>query len=61
MHTDQSDLPADHAERMSRALLSLDGLSIGDGFGDCFFGSPNTIALRMELRDPPPAPWPMTR
>ncbi|HEV2691844.1 MAG TPA: cyclic-phosphate processing receiver domain-containing protein, partial [Verrucomicrobiae bacterium] len=26
-------LPVDHGQRMQRALLSLDGLSVGDGFG----------------------------
>lgn len=30
-------LPTDHAERMQRARLSLDGLSVGDAFGQHFF------------------------
>lgn len=49
--------PVDHKERMRRTLLSLDGLSVGDGFGECFFTSPAAIEKRLELKDPPPAPW----
>lgn len=49
--------PADHADRMARARLSLDGLSVGDAFGERFF----TPATRLHLDDPepflPPAPW----
>ena len=43
-----------------RALLSFDGLSVGDGFGDNFFTSLDTIARRLEFRNPPPPPWPVT-
>lgn len=50
-------LPDDHEARMQRALLSLDGLSVGDAFGECFFTSPTVIELRLEHRDPPPSPW----
>jgi ADP-ribosylglycohydrolase len=46
-------LPSDHAERMRRAGLALDGLSIGDGFG---------AELCWQTEDIPPrrlpgAPW----
>jgi ADP-ribosylglycohydrolase len=50
-------LPPDHHERMARALLSLDGLSVGDGFGECFFSKPEVIERRLAQRDPPPPPW----
>ena len=53
-------LLADHKERMQRALLSLDGLSIGDGFGECFFTVPDVIERRIAHRDPPPSPWIVT-
>ena len=53
-------LPPNHEERMRRAMLSLDGLSIGDGFGECFFTSPPIIERRLELQDPPPPPWIVT-
>lgn len=50
-------LPADHADRMARARLSLDGLSVGDAFGERFF----TPATRSHFDDPepflPPGPW----
>ena len=45
---------------MQRALLALDGLSVGDGFGECFFTSPAVIERRLEHRDPPPPPWIVT-
>ena len=57
MNCDTHKLPEDHTERMKRALLSLDGLSVGDGFGEAFFTSPDIIERRIELRDPPRAPW----
>jgi ADP-ribosylglycohydrolase len=53
-------MPKDHKERMERALLSFDGLSIGDGFGDCFFTRQEVIERRLQYRDPPPAPWLVT-
>lgn len=53
-------LPADHEARLRRALLSLDGLSVGDGFGECFFTVPTVIERRLEHRDPPPSPWRVT-
>jgi ADP-ribosylglycohydrolase len=55
-----SQLPKDHKERMQRVLLSFDGLSIGDGFGECFFAGSDTIRRRLELRDPPRSPWIVT-
>jgi ADP-ribosylglycohydrolase len=36
--------PADHEERMERALTALDGLSVGDAFGERFFGWPPEVA-----------------
>ena len=60
MKTNENKLPADHKERMQRVLLSFDGLSVGDGFGDNFFTSPDTIERRLELRDAPPPPWRVT-
>src|SRR5436189_2598971 len=53
----ENQLPKDHNERTKRMLLSFDGLSIGDGFGECFFTSLDTIERRLEFRDPPPPPW----
>src|SRR5262245_32824106 len=60
MNSDQTNLlPADHEERMRRALISLDGLSVGDGFGETFFTSWDIID-RLERRVSPPPPWIVT-
>lgn len=47
----------DPATALARALRSLDGLSIGDAFGEAFFSNPTNLAPRMEARIPPEAPW----
>lgn len=52
-----ADLPPDHAARLDRALLALDGLSLGDGFGERFFGPVDVVADRLARRRLPPAPW----
>lgn len=48
---------SDHVERMQCALLSLEGLSVGDGFGEQFFTSPSVIEMRLGHRHAPSAPW----
>lgn len=53
-------LPNDHEIRMCRALLSLDGLSVGDAFGECFFGNSRATERWIEHRDAPPGRWPFT-
>jgi ADP-ribosylglycohydrolase len=50
-------IPSDPQSRLQRALLSFDGLSVGDGFGECFFASETVIERRLAERDPPPPPW----
>ena len=52
--------PADHAERMARVLLCLEGLSVGDGFGERFFANPAMVAALIESRAVPKAPWAWT-
>jgi ADP-ribosylglycohydrolase len=58
-------MPIDHADRMARALTSLEGLSVGDAFGERFFrhrvtlaGMPEVTAFA-DLRhlDLGPPPW----
>jgi ADP-ribosylglycohydrolase len=51
--------PPDHATRLERALLSLDGLSVGDAFGQRFFYAPSVESLIDERAVPAP-PWPYT-
>jgi ADP-ribosylglycohydrolase len=43
--------------RLDRARLSLEGLSVGDAFGERFFGPVRAIQARLQSRDLPPPPW----
>jgi ADP-ribosylglycohydrolase len=49
--------PADHDVRMRRALRSLEGLSVGDAFGEQLLAQPSTVFRRMEARDVMPGMW----
>ncbi|KFE71316.1 hypothetical protein DB31_3446 [Hyalangium minutum] len=42
---------------MERALLSLEGLSVGDAFGERFFLPPSTLVPMLEQRALPKPPW----
>lgn len=42
---------------MARARAALDGLSIGDAFGERFFGAPDSVEHRLAYRAPPAGPW----
>lgn len=53
-----TDMQAD--DRLARARLSLEGLSVGDAFGERFFGPVRAIKARLESRDLPPGPWHFT-
>lgn len=46
-----------HEHRARRARLSLDGLSLGDAFGERFFVADSAIELSLESRSLPDAPW----
>ena len=46
--------------RLNKALRSLDGLSVGDAFGERFFGNPVEVLLRIRDRILPPGPWHFT-
>ncbi len=50
-------LPHDHATRIERALLALDGLSTGDAFGERFFVAPEVVEQLILARAVPRAPW----
>jgi len=43
--------------RLARAALSLEGLSVGDAFGEQFFVDPYTVEDLIEARTLPEAPW----
>jgi ADP-ribosylglycohydrolase len=47
-------------EPLSRAKLALAGLSIGDAFGQMFFGNPQTMLMAIEHRALPAPPWYLT-
>jgi ADP-ribosylglycohydrolase len=51
----ESKLPHDHAERMTRALLSLEGLSVGDALGQRFFCT--DVEWLANVRAIPRPPW----
>lgn len=53
-------LPPDHAARCERALRSLEGLSLGDSFGQRFFTSPTLVEQLIEQRAMPAGPWTYT-
>jgi len=52
-------IPADHELRMQRVRLSLDGLSLGDGFGQ-HFHAPELWRTEFNSRELPPTPWTYT-
>jgi ADP-ribosylglycohydrolase len=56
MHT----LPSDHATRMERAALALDGLSVGDALGETCFRTHNWDAIQEDPRATTKGPWPWT-
>ena len=47
----------DLVTRRERARLSLEGLSVGDAFGECFFVSPAVAQTMVEERVLPREPW----
>lgn len=54
-----SSLPPDHAARLKRAGLSLDGLSLGDAFCAQFFKG-SVYERYYAAHTPPPGPWSYT-
>jgi ADP-ribosylglycohydrolase len=50
----------DPVDRLGRAVLSLEGLSCGDAFGECFFLPRPEFIYRTGNQVLPPAPWPVT-
>ncbi|MFO0624408.1 MAG: ADP-ribosylglycohydrolase family protein [Polyangiales bacterium] len=48
------------AARLERARLALEGLSVGDAFGQRFFGDPELVPTQIAARALPPAPWSTT-
>ena len=57
MQTNFSDMAGSHEARMARAILSLEGLSVGDAFGEQFFVDPYKVNDLIEARTRPEPPW----
>ena len=53
-------LPLDHAARMVRAALALDGLSVGDALGETCFRTHNWDAIQEDPHATTRGPWPWT-
>jgi ADP-ribosylglycohydrolase len=47
-------------DRLALARASLEGLSVGDAFGEGFFDSPRRIERMLATRTPPRGEWPFT-
>ena len=50
----------DNAARLTRAGCALEGLSVGDAFGERFFVHPDVVARLIAHRALPAPPWPYT-
>jgi len=57
---DQYSVHAPAREPLDRALCSLEGLSVGDAFGERFFVHPDTVDRLIAERALPAAPWRFT-
>jgi ADP-ribosylglycohydrolase len=53
-------LPSDHAARIERAALALDGLSVGDALGETCFRTHNWDAIQDDPHATARGPWPWT-
>jgi ADP-ribosylglycohydrolase len=56
-NTWKAKLPADHAERVARIRLSLDGLGLGDALGEMFCYRPHEAPTRLAENILPAGPW----
>ncbi len=53
-------LGSSDGDRRARCVLALDGLSVGDAFGDRYFGPGIEVMPRIARRELATAPWPWT-
>lgn len=51
------EMATDQRERLTRALLSLHGLAMGDGIGEMMFGRPDKAYDLIMQDELPPGPW----
>ncbi len=57
---EQMDDTTERSQRLERALCSLEGLSVGDAFGERFFLPAEVSLARIDARTLPEGPWPYT-
>ena len=55
-----NQLSQKHGDRLAAARRSLHGLSVGDAFGERFFGQPERVLAMIESRTLPTPPWKYT-
>ena len=55
-----NSLPSNHAARIERVALALDGLSVGDALGETCFRDENFEAILDDRRATAAGPWPWT-
>jgi len=60
MQRHDADLVRVQGESLERALVALEGLSVGDAFGETFLRNPGPAVFRLHQREVFPAPWPWT-
>jgi ADP-ribosylglycohydrolase len=58
--TMNTSLPPNHATRIERAAVALDGLSVGDALGETCFRDENFEAILDDPRATAAGPWPWT-
>ncbi len=56
-NTWETDLPADHADRVERMNLSLDGLGLGDALGEMLSYQAQAASRRLAENNLPAGPW----
>jgi ADP-ribosylglycohydrolase len=57
---DTNQLPPNHLDRLTRAVIALDGLSVGDALGETCFRTHNWEAIQADPDATTRGPWPFT-
>jgi ADP-ribosylglycohydrolase len=52
--------PREHSKRIQLARVAVEGISVGDAFGEQFFDSEESAQKRIRNREIPPGSWPYT-
>lgn len=57
---DEATFPHNQDARFVRVICSLEGLSVGDAFGERFFHQPDVTEYQIATRTLPSPPWSYT-